>query len=221
MMGPRFRTHAGWLVVAAALLTPVEARAVDLDDEQQPSSEMPEPAAAKDVDLFATRRWAFEVHSGFGTPVGLGGAVVEYAVLPFLGFGAGAGVGSAPAHGNSFHGAVLVRARPLRGLTDALVLGGAYSFGGYHELLLFPVTSDLPNDYFEARGNWAQWAQADVGWEHRWAPGFVFRLSMGAAWLLNPTDLTCYNPPNQPSSRCASSHSETLVTFDIAVGYSL
>ena len=173
-----------------------------------------EVAAGPDTaDLFAMRRWAFEGHLGIATPVGSAGVIVEYSPLPFLGVGAGAGAGSGPDNGNHFHGALVARARPLRGTTNALVLEGAYSFGGFKHLELF--TGDVPNDWSVAGGNWTHWAQTDLGWEQRWDTGLLLHLSLGAAWLLDRSDVTC------PSVHCGGLASGPLFTLDTAIGYTL
>lgn len=165
------------------------------------------------VDLFATRQWTFEGHLGIATPVGSLGGIVEYAPLPFLGFGAGAGLGSGPVDGNHFHGALVGRARPIRGTMNALVIEGAYSFGGFAHFEIF--TGDAPNDWSVAGANWTHWAQTDLGWEHRWDRGLLLRLSLGAAWLLDRSDVTC------PSVHCGGLASGPLFTFDTAIGYTL
>jgi len=184
-------------------------------------------------DAFARRRLALEGHVGFGTPVGALGFVAEYSILPFLGVGAGVGIGSGPDGGNHFHGALVTRVRPLRGRTNALVIGAAYSFGGYKRFELF-IPNDQPSNYFSAQGDWAQWAQADIGWEHRWegcarltggtdmncrspVDGLLLRLSLGAAYLLNPNALACYGAAAEACSRAPNA----IFTFDIAIGYAL
>lgn len=164
----------GLLVVVAAFAVSPAVWASKLDRGAEPprvdsnaDDSTTEVAAGPDTaDLFAMRRWAFEGHLGIATPVGSAGVIVEYSPLPFLGVGAGAGAGSGPDNGNHFHGALVARARPLRGTTNALVLEGAYSFGGFKHLELF--TGDVPNDWSVAGGNWTHWAQTDLGWEHRW-----------------------------------------------------
>jgi hypothetical protein len=166
------------------------------------------------ASTFDVRRLALEGHLGIGTPVGSLGAVLEYAPLPFLGLGAGLGVGSGPSSGNHFHGAVVARFRPARGPKDALVIGLGYSFGGYQRFHL-NIDGDPSNDALQA--DWAHWAQADIGWERRTPKGFLIRLSMGGAALLNPASLRCDDAAF--SSSCRSASSEGLFTFDLALGY--
>jgi hypothetical protein len=162
------------------------------------------------VDPFEERRLALEGHLGIATPVGTLGFVAEYSVLPFLGLGAGAGV-SFGNRGNTVLGAVVARLRPLRVRQNALVLGGAYSFGGFH-LFEFGIGDTAPDSIGAPL---AHFAQADIGWERRSPRGFLIRLGLGAAWLLNPSDLTC----TQAGSPCTPPSSKTLFTFDLALGY--
>lgn len=161
---------------------------------------------------FDVRRLAIEGHIGFGTPVGAIGGIVEYAPVPIFGLGVGAGAGSGPSDGNHFHGALVARLRPLRGPKDALVIGLAYSAGGYQR---FHLNFGEGSDSSVGRADWAHWAQADLGWERRSPKGFLIRLSLGGAAMLNPADLRC---PGFSASSCGS-HSETLVTFDVTLGY--
>jgi hypothetical protein len=192
----------------------------------QPMQAMPEIAPLPDAPVppvetpaqstFDVRRLAFEGHLGFGTPVGAIGGIVEYAPVPLLGLGAGAGYGSGPSNGSHFHGALLARLRLVRGPKDALVLGLAYSTGGYQRFHLnLGGEGSERSEGTWPEASWVHWAQADLGWERRTPQGFVIRLSLGAAVLLNPADLRC---PSLSTSSCAST-SETLVTFDLALGY--
>jgi hypothetical protein len=146
--------------------------------------------------------------------VGALGIVTEYSVHPVLGLGAGIGVGSGPSGGNFVHGALLARFRPLRGKRSALVLGAAYSFGGFQRFELH--IGDLEPPPVADSADWAHWAQFDVGWEGRAEKGFLIRLSMGAAILLNPADLRC---AAADAALCQPTTSETLFTFDLALGY--
>ena len=165
-------------------------------------------------DVYAVRRLVLEAHLGFGTPVGALGIVTEYTVHPLLGLGVGAGVGSGPSGGNAFHGALLARFRPLRGKNNALVLGAAYSFGGFHRF--DPRLGDGDPPPVADTADWAHWAQFDIGWERRAAKGFLIRLSMGGAVLLNPADLQC---APADAARCQPTTSQSLFTIDLALGY--
>ncbi len=185
-----------------------------LPDTKGPSSV---PSSVPETDVFSRRRLAIEAHLGFATPVGALGAVVEYSVTPFLGLGAGFGVGSGPEDGNNLHGALLTRFRPFRGKTNALELGAAYSFGGFRKFELNIGDSPPPN--VADRADWAHWAQFDIGWEHRAEKGFLMRLSLGGAVLLDPADLQCGSSFVSGASSCAPTDHETLFTLDLAIGY--
>ena len=162
------------------------------------------------VDPFETRRLALEAHLGLATPVGTAGFIAEYSVLPFLGLGAGVGI-SPGNRENTVLGAIVARLRPLRVRQNALVIGTAYSFGRFH-LFQFNI-GDTPSETIGAP--LAHFAQADIGWERRSPHGFLIRLGIGAAFLLNPSDLTC----TQSGSPCTPPASKTLFTFDLALGY--
>lgn len=168
-------------------------------------------------DSFATRRWTLETHAGIATPVGEFGLESEYSPHPIVGLGIGVGLGAVPKGANAFRGTLLARLRPFRGKKNALVLGAAYAFGGYAR---FDVSNfgesagDTPP--LADRTKWAHWAQFDVGWERRATSGFLLRMSVGGAFLLNPADLEC-SP--EDAARCVSVSSQTLFTLDFAVGY--
>lgn len=213
--------------VVACFSWPLTARAEDMGSEDLSSgatrtastvtetpAPSPEAAVAEAPDIYAVRRLALEAHIGFGTPVGALGIVAEYSVHPLLGLGAGIGMGSAPSNDSALHGALLARLRPLRGKNDALVLGAAYSFGGFQRFELQISDSEPPP--VAGRADWAHWAQFDVGWERRADKGFLIRLSMGAAILLNPSDLRC-SPAD--AAVCQPMTSETLFTLDLGLGW--
>jgi hypothetical protein len=168
-------------------------------------------------DSFATRRWTLETHVGFGTPVGEFGLESEYSPHPIVGLGIGVGLGAVPKGYNAFRGALLARLRPFRGKKNALVLGAAYAFGGFARfggISFGEGESDTPP--LADRTTRAHWAQFDVGWERRAPSGFLLRMSVGGAVLLNPGDLECIP---EEAARCVSVSSQTLFTLDVAVGY--
>jgi hypothetical protein len=178
-----------------------------------PATEVP-LHASEIPNVYEVRRLALEAHLGFGTPVGELGLVTEYSVHPLLGLGAGIGMGWALQGGNALRGALLARFRPLRGKNNALVFGAAYSFGGFQRFEL-NIGEEEPPPVAD-RTNWAHWAQFDIGWERRAEKGFLIRLSMGGAVLLNPADLGC--APSD-AALCQPTTSQSLLTFDLALGY--
>jgi len=220
-------------VLLGLLAAPLDARAKDIGTGagDEPGARAPRPdlepvrpmagplpdAPARPVEApaqstFDVRRLAIEGHLGFGTPVGAIGGIVEYAPVPVLGLGAGIGYGSGPSNGNHFHGALVARLRPLRGAQNALVLGLAYSAGGYARFVL--NLGEGPGD--QARtAEWAHWAQVDLGWERRTPKGFLIRLSLGGAVMLNPGDLRC---PGSSSTSSCGFDSQNLLTMDLALG---
>ncbi len=218
----RFARSTALLLAVAAFSWLATARAEDMGSEAVPNSTPPVaerpperlPTAPRAPDVFAVRRLALEAHLGFATPVGELGLVTEYSVHPVLGLGAGVGIGWAPGNDNALRGALLARLRPLRGRNNALVLGAAYSFGGFHRYEL--RIGDLEPPPVADRADWAHWAQFDVGWERRADKGFLIRLSMGGAILLNPADLVC---APADAARCQPTTSQSLFTFDLTLGY--
>lgn len=173
--------------------------------------------------IWARLPWALETHLGLGTPVGALGTVIEYSPAPAVGIGVGAGIGSGPDNGSGVKGALALRLRPARGAHNALVVGAAYSVGGYESGWFEP---DTPVDYGRPpprpiySTQWAHFAQLELGWERRAESGFLLRLSLGFAWLLNVRDLQC----RQGGHDCAASAlgtgaQGTLPTLDVTLGF--
>jgi hypothetical protein len=191
------------------------ARLVPLRDAPGSLSSPPEVP-----DVFAVRRLTLEAHVGIATPVGEFGFVSEYSPHPIIGLGIGVGLGLrfgadiGSNNSNGFRGALLARFRPLRGKKNALVLGAAYSFGGFQRFEVHIGDTDPPP--IADRANWAHWAQFDIGWERRAPTGFLFRMSAGGAILLNPGDIEC--KPSEAAS-CIPLKSQSLFTVDFALGY--
>jgi hypothetical protein len=154
------------------------------------------------------RPLSLEAHMGLATPVGFFGVTVEYSPIPMVGIGVGIGtnyLGYAPA--------VLARFRPLQGARDALVVSAAYSFGKYgFKVGSFDGSTDSGEGYWHS--DLLQWAQADIGWEHRAHKGLVLRIALGAAFVTNPDGLRCvpdvYGCGDKPAQ---------LATFDFGLGY--
>jgi len=204
-----------WTISGAVHAAPLTGEA------QAPSSV--DAAPTRPASAFEQRRLAFEGHLGFGTPVGELGFVTEYSPWPLFGIGAGVGYGSGSAvslpnfqsrAANHLHLGAVTRFRPLRDDNDALALGAAYSVGGYKRLNL--SYADGYDDEKPQMATWAHWVQFDVGWEHRAGSGFLLRVTVGLALMLNPGDMGCLAICNQPVPS-----SENIPTIDVALGYAL
>jgi len=153
-------------------------------------------------DVWTRRRFAIEAHAGEGTPVGVIGGVVEYSLSSAVALGLGAGTGLRDL-GAPFYGALVARFRAIASEHNALVLGTAYSVNAR-----------------EAHEAWLHWLQADLGWEGRTEMGFLVRLTVGTALLLNPGSAGCaFRVDGQ--NVCDPPEKVTLLpTWDLAVGYS-
>lgn len=165
------RTHCPGIVSAfVMLLLPVAARA----DEPSP---------------WAQRRWALEVHAGFGTPVGFLGGFVDYALLEALSLEVGAGVGSGRYH-ETLHVAAGARVRLWAFGPARLYIGAAYSTGGFlsFDYSFIPSHDGTNTVVFAAR---AHWVQPSLGLEWRTRGGFTARIFYGLGFMLNPQDRIC------------------------------
>jgi hypothetical protein len=172
---------------------------------QRESTEPEERGAA-----WKERHLSLEGHLGIATPVGFFGGTVEFSPSPYLAIGAGVGtnfVGPV--------GAFLARLRPLFGVRDALVISGAYSIGQYG---FAPISLDgsagSGNGYWRASP--LQWAQFDVGWEHRARKGLVIRIAVGRAFVVSPDALSC--EPREFGCDGADKPKQ-LGTFEFGLGY--
>ena len=165
---------------------------------------------------FDDRPWTFETMLGFGTPVGLLGGVLEYTPADVFSFGAGAGFGP-----GGLEGGVLFDVRPFRwGKTTkahALSIGGAYSVGGWTDFWQ-TVDQGLSDPHYAS--GFAQWAQFDVGYELRARGGFSFRVATGAAWMLNPGNVSCRSGVGTPCTLDPYGN-DPIFTLSVSIGYSL
>jgi hypothetical protein len=152
--------------------------------------------------------------------VGALGVILEYLVTPALSFGVGAGIGSGPSSSAPVHAAIVGRVRPVHGERTALVLGAALSTGGYSRFELGGGSS--------ASAEWAHFCQAEIGWERRSQKGFLVRLSIGVAAMLNPGALRCstgYTSVGSGSVPTCNPYpngdrSEIIPTADLTLGHS-
>jgi hypothetical protein len=164
---------------------------------------------------------------GFGMPLGLAGAFVEYSPLPWLAMGAGAGT--------SFEGlqlAALARVRPLYWETPyrtfAIALAGAIAEGPYSG-------DDDVGDVGELMGGhdtqyaWldhALWFQPELQFEYAARSGFHLVVTgIGIAYLLNGSTAECRDYDTNARAPCApfggASMPKALPAFTVELGYSL
>jgi hypothetical protein len=166
---------------------------------------------------FDERPFSVNVAAGFGTPVGLGGAIVEYSPLPVLGLGVGLGTNL---EGPQL--TALLRLRPLhwetRNNAFAISLAVAVSEGPYSS------NDDLSNatlvDGSSDRYAWldhAVWLQPDLQFEYASRSGFRLAVSgLGFGFLMNGDSARCRGPVDG-SSGC--SMGRTIGTFMVEAGY--
>src|SRR5689334_23108627 len=113
------RFAAALSVAGLVLATTTSARA---DDEAEARREK---TSEKSYARWEKRPLAFVGVMGLGTPVGLGGVMLEYAPAPELVLAAGAGLSQSP------QWAVMPRLRLVVHPAVAFSLGGGVSGGGY------------------------------------------------------------------------------------------
>lgn len=196
------------LRAASAAADPLPAR-TEHAGEREWAEPAPAEAAARGA-AWKERPVSLEGHLGIATPVGFFGGTVEYSPAPYFAIGAGVGTNFlGPV------GAFLMRLRPLFGVRDALVISGAYSVGEYG---FQPISLDGSEG--SGKGYWhaspLQWAQVDVGWEHRARKGLVLRIAIGRAFVLSPDALRCVSG----EFGCDSADKpRQLGTFEFGLGY--
>jgi hypothetical protein len=153
---------------------------------------------------FADRPLSLNGAMGFGTPVGLAGAILEYSPLPWFAAGAGAGT--------NFEGlqlAALVRVRPIYWETqkDAFGIGLFAAFAGG------PFTSDDDLDVADFMGDGhetqfsrldhALWFQPELQFEWTRSSGFhLVATGLGFAYLLNGDDQRCVEYKTRAPVQC-------------------
>ncbi len=153
-------------------------------------------AAAAGPPSWSDRQLVLESVTGFGTPVGLFGAIARVEPLPWLSAGGGAGVSIRGPQ----YSALLLGRLPLRAETNwlsALTLGASYSVGGSY------AHDPNPTCWVEdCRDRWvdsvyalahARWLGVELGAEFRARNGLSLRGFGGLAKLTNPGDATCKN----------------------------
>ena len=165
---------------------------------------------------------------GFGTPVGLAGAIVEYSPLPMLAVGAGAGTNI-----DGLQLAVLGRIRPLYWETPkrvfAIALTAAVAEGPYSsEDDLAAATGDLmglPKTHY-AWLDHAWWFQPELQFEYETRSRFhLVATAIGFAFLLNASAAQCKERPMNPGvtydETGGCTLDRTIGAFTVELGYSL
>lgn len=142
------------------------------------------------------RRLVLEGVAGFGTPVGVIGAIARLDPIPYVSVGGGIGTSI----GGAEYAGILLGRLPVDAGPKwlvALTLGGSYSVGGaYHY-------NPNPSCWIEdCRDRWvhsayevadAHWVSAELGMELRSRSGLSLRGFAGLAKLTNPSSVTCRN----------------------------
>lgn len=145
---------------------------------------------------WADRRLVLEGMAGFGTPVGVIGAVARVEPIPWLSLGSGVGVSL----GGAEYAGLLLGRLPINDgpkWLSALTLGGSYSVGGGYQY------NPNPSCWVEdCRDRWvdsayeitdAHWLGVELGSELRARNGLSLRGFVGLAKLTNPGSATCRN----------------------------
>lgn len=184
------------MVFVGTLLADGTARASEFDElmDQPLSANEPsaEQAPASVPDHFADQRVHLETRLGLGTTVGLLGAVAEYNAADWLAVGGGLGINLAGPIWD-----VHARLRPFTFASrsgkalHAITLEGAFSrgqygsdpFAGAFSAMCEGNPDDPRSSCYERtrRPEWVSWAQAELGWEARFASHFTLRTSVGFA----------------------------------------
>ena len=155
---------------------------------------------------------------GVGTPVGLAGAMAEWAPDPAFVLGAGAGVAPEGAQV-----ALMARGRLVVSRGVALTLGAGVSggpdvwssrglFGPDSCFLCLNLDGAAPS-YFEKRWSFAAKANGEIGVEGRLRKGFTVRGYLGITTILNASSYTC------SGSKPCDGSGATSAYLGAAVGY--
>lgn len=224
-MRPFWTLVGGVLAVACVIGSSAEARADWVSGGIGASGAR---SGDGDVDAWMGRRpLTLEGHTGFGTPVGGLGVMLDYLLIPAISLGAGAGAGSGPSGSFPLHSAIAVRVRPIRAGVSAMaafVVGAAFSTGPYRRFALnLGIGEGTPR---ATTATWAHFLQAEIGFEGRMKNGPLFRATVGGAAMLNPGALQCTEQRSnaEPFTACdpfpSGSRREFLPTADLVLGYS-
>jgi hypothetical protein len=185
------------------------------------------PSCATPPDGTDDGRWAGRPVSvvgmlGVGTPVGLAGAMGEWAPDPALVLGVGAGVAPEGAQV-----ALMARGRLIVSRGVALTLGAGVSggpavwnsrglFGPDSCFLCLQLDGPAPT-YFEKRWSFAVKGNGEVGIEGRLRKGFTVRGYLGVATIFNASSYTCSGTKPCDGSGATSAYVGAAVGYAFAL----
>ncbi len=175
--------------------------------------------------------FAVQAVTGFGTPVGYAGLMLEYSPHPVFVASAGAGLGSGTENTDCLESghvgvcegplsdrlqlAAMGRFRVLREGNGAMTLGAGVSGGGYS---WDEFTTDEPA---HKSADLAVWANMEIGGEYRAESGFSARGFAGYGRMLNPGELHCIDT-GVNSDHCPNDHQDSgkgVVYFGGSAGW--
>jgi hypothetical protein len=205
------------VIAGAVLALPEEAPAQEARAFDEPKSEAPPSRTRTHVPKrrhFDDQLLHFEVRFGFGTLVGLAGAVSALELHDRLTVGGGMGVTT----GGLAFGA-FARVRPIAGARrsgrlHALTIECGYSLSQLRMPAPSSWLTSWPERHSAIGSDLAQFLQFEVGWETKASSGFNLRLGLGIAGLLNPSSFRCEVVGSEPRS-CGNL---TVPTFTVGVG---
>ena len=234
------RAFMSWIGIAAVLVALPEAAQAAARSEEAVDPLPPEiageyPVARSHSEPESHARFGFDDRPltvnatiGFGTPVGLAGAIVEYSPLPMLAIGVGAGTNI---EGPQL--AVLGRIRPLYWETPkrvfAIALTATVAEGPYSSEDDLAASAGnlmgLPKTHYATLDH-ALWFQPELQFEYATRSHFHLAVTaIGFAFLLNANAAQCHERPMNPgvtydeTGGCAMGR--TIGAFTVELGYSL
>jgi hypothetical protein len=180
--------------------------------EKDQTNDKPPPAA----DSWSSRKKTINIMGGSpGGPMGYGGLSFEYAPIPWVVLGAGAG-----ATGDGVRGAFMPRLRLPINRHFAVGLGFPLSAGPYEAIEQVPERCSLPGcpvGYRTSR-TWevAWWMHLEPNVEFRVGGGMALRLYGGQSYLINRNDDQC---KSTLQGGCPSRIGERQWYGGLALGY--
>jgi hypothetical protein len=221
-LGERVNASLRWWTFLAASVAMAFPSAVAHAESEPASDEDEDPpslVAPRRRDDFTNAPFAIALNLGFGTPVGLLGATVEWDPDSHVAIGGGAGFGA-----GGLQLAALARFRPLvfplKKRTLAVTLGTAFSTGKYRAFSAEGLgEGGSEYSYHLVGADRAYWAQLDVGFELRDRKGFEFLVAVGGALLLNPRDLHCQQGSAEVPCSLVYTSGHQIPTITIALGH--
>ena len=162
----------------AARPAPVpEAHCEDRGDAASSEEATPAKPPVTWPDPWETNPFSLELQFGLGSPLGLAGLALDYAVSPAVSLNAGVGVAA-----SGFQGAVSMRVRLVRfghRAHFAPFVGGGFSMGAHDQGM------DIFSQNAGLHWSTAYWGNLEAGMELRFSPHFELRPATGVAILLN------------------------------------